>query len=55
MKKSRLFSLFLTLILVLSLVAPFASAAAESSGSAILDGMTVNAKAAILVLSLIHI
>ena len=49
MKKSRLFSLFLTLILVLSLVAPFASAAAESSGSAILDGMTVNAKAAILV------
>ena len=49
MKKSRLFSLFMALILALSLAAPFASAAEGSSGSAILDGMTVDAKAAILV------
>lgn len=48
MKKSRLISLLLVLILALSLAAPFA-AAAEGSGSAILDAMTVNAKAAILV------
>ena len=49
MKKSRLLSLFMALILALSLAAPFASAAEGSSGSAILDGMTVDAKAAILV------
>ena len=49
MKKSRLLSLFLALILVLSLAAPFASAAEGGSGSAILDGMAVDAKAAILV------
>ena len=48
MKKSRLISLLLVLVLALSLSAPFA-AAAESSDSAILDAMTVNAKAAILV------
>ena len=48
MKKSRLISLLLVLILTLSLATPFA-AAAEGSGSAILDAMTVNAKAAILV------
>lgn len=50
MKKSGLLSLFLSLLLLLSLSTPFVSAAAESSsGSAILDGMTVQAKAAILV------
>ena len=48
MKKSRLFSLLLILVMTLSLAAPFA-AAEEGTGSAILDAMTVNAKAAILV------
>ena len=49
MKKSRLLSLLLTLLLALSLVSPFALAAGESSGSAILDSMVVDAKAAVLV------
>ena len=49
MKKSRLLTLLLVLCLTISLAAPFASAEEGSSGSAILDGMTVNAKAAILV------
>ena len=45
MKKSRLLSLFLSLVLITGLLTTFASA---SSGSAILDEMDVNAKAAIL-------
>ena len=45
MKKSRLLSLFLTLVLTTGLLTTFAAA---SSGSAILDEMDVNAKAAIL-------
>lgn len=45
MKKSRLLSLFLALALLTGLLTTFASA---SSGSAILDEMDVNAKAAIL-------
>ena len=49
MKKSRLRSLFLTLLLALSLASPFALAAGESSSSAILDSMVVDAKAAVLV------
>ena len=48
MKKSRLLSLVLTLLLALSLASPFALAA-EGSGSAILDSMSVDAKAAVLV------
>ena len=44
MKKSRLLSLLLTLALAAGLLTTFAAA----SGSAILDGMEVNAKAAIL-------
>ncbi len=47
MKKSRLFPLLLAVLLSLTLAAPFASAA--GSGSAILDNMTVQAKAAVLV------
>ena len=46
MKKSRLLSLFLSLVLITGLLTTFASA---SSGSAILDEMDVNAKAAVLV------
>ena len=46
MKKSRLLSLFLSLVLMTGLLTTFASA---SSGSAILDEMDVNAKAAVLV------
>ena len=46
MKKSRLFSWMLALVLITGLLTPFAAA---SSGSAILDSMDVNAKAAILV------
>ena len=45
MKKSRLLSLFLALVLTTGLLTTFAAA---SSGSAILDEMDVNAKAAIL-------
>lgn len=45
MKKSRLLSLFLSLVLMTGLLTTFASA---SSGSAILDEMDVNAKAAVL-------
>ncbi|WP_297212307.1 D-alanyl-D-alanine carboxypeptidase family protein [uncultured Flavonifractor sp.] len=47
MKKFRLLALFLALTLSLTLAAPFACA--TGSGSAILDGMSVQAKAAILV------
>ena len=47
MKKSRLLSLFLSLVLITGLLTPLAAAA--GSGSAILDGMDVNAKAAVLV------
>ena len=54
MKKSRLLSVLLCLALLSGLLTTFASAA--DSGSAILDEMDVNAKAAVLVdLSLIHI
>ena len=47
MKKSRLLSVLLCLALLSGLLATFASAA--DSGSAILDEMDVNAKAAVLV------
>ena len=47
MKKLRVFSLLLTLTLLTGLLSPYA--AASGSGSAILDGMQVQAKAAILV------
>ena len=49
MKKSAFLSLFLSLLLVLSLTAPVARAAERGSGSAILDAMDVNAAAALLV------
>ena len=47
MKKLRVFSILLTLTLLTGLLSPYA--AASGSGSAILDGMQVQAKAAILV------
>ena len=47
MKKSRLLSVLLCLALLSGLLTTFASAA--DSGSAILDDMDVNAKAAVLV------
>lgn len=47
MKKSRLLSVLLCLALLSGLLTTFASAA--DSGSAILDEMDVNAKAAVLV------
>ena len=47
MKKLRVFSILLTLTLLTGLLSPYA--AASGSGSAILDGMQVRAKAAILV------
>ena len=47
MKKSRLLSLFLSLVLITGLLTPLAAAAGRRSAH--LDGMDVNAKAAVLV------